>query len=410
MTGANRVEIVAARRWWVLALICVSAFLTMTTWFSATAITPQLTRVWNLSPAQGAWITGAVQLGFAVGALASSIAGLLDLISLRKVIGISALIAAAANLCLLFAPSVGLLLLARFATGAALAGVYPPALKLVSTWFSRERGTALGALLAALTLGSAFPHLLSALAAGLDWQTVVVATSIAALAGAVLIVQLGHEGPYPFSKSTFDPRHIGAVLHNRPLALANLGYLGHMWELYAMWGWMLAYVSAGSPGLGIGGPKAASLLTFIVVASGCIGSILGGLLADRIGRTATAALMMTLSGFCALTIGLAFDGPLWLFITVAVLWGMTVIGDSAQFSAMATELSDPRYVGTALSLQLSIGIALTFVSIHLTSFLAEKIGWRWSFLILAPGPLFGVIAMLMLRRLPAAKKIAHGLR
>ncbi|MGX5845642.1 MFS transporter [Mesorhizobium sp. PL10] len=410
MAATHPAGVGAGRHWSMLAVICAGAFLSMTAWFSATAIAPQLTQVWSLSPAQGAWITGAVQVGFAVGALASSIAGLLDIVSLRKVIGISALVTAVANLCLLFAPSVGMLLLARFATGIALAGVYPPALKLVSTWFRRGRGTALGALLAALTLGSAFPHLLSALATDVAWQDVIIATSLAALAGAILILYLGSEGPYPFARSTFDPRHIRAVLQNGPLALANLGYLGHMWELYAMWGWMLAYIRAGSPGLGIDGPKTASLLAFLVVASGGIGSILGGIVADRIGRTATAAMMMTLSGLCALTIGLAFGGPLWLFIAIAVLWGMTVIGDSAQFSAMITELSDPRYVGTALSLQLSVGIALTFVSIHLTSSVAEAFGWRWSFLVLAPGPLFGVSAMLALRRLPAARKIAQGLR
>jgi MFS family permease len=183
-----------------------------------------------------------------------------------------------------------------------------------------------------------------------------------------------------------------------------------MWELYAMWGWILAYIRAGSPGLGIDGPGAASLLAFLVVASGGIGSIIGGIVADRIGRTATAAAMMAVSGLCALTIGLTFAGPLWLFAAVAVLWGTTVIGDSAQFSAMATELSDPRYVGTALSLQLSIGIALTFVSIHLTGSVAQTIGWRWSFLVLAPGPVLGVAAMLALRRTPAAGQIAHGLR
>ncbi|MBA1138743.1 MFS transporter [Mesorhizobium neociceri] len=409
MAATNPAGVGAGRRWLMLAVICASAFLPMTAWFSATAIAPQLTQVWSLSPAQGAWITGAVQVGFAVGALASSIAGLLDIVSLRKVIGISALITAIANLCLLFAPSVSMLLLARFATGVALAGVYPPALKLVSTWFRRGRGVAMGALLAALTLGSAFPHLLSALAADVAWQDVIVATSLAALAGAILILCLGGEGPFLFAKSTFDPRHIRAVLQNRPLALANLGYLGHMWELYAMWGWMLAYIRAGSPSLGIDGPRSASLLAFLVVASGGIGSILGGLVADRIGRTATAAMMMTLSGLCALTIGLAFDGPLWLFIAIAVLWGMTVIGDSAQFSVMTTELSDPRYVGTALSLQLSVGIALTFVSIHLTSLVAEVFGWRWSFLVLAPGPLFGVSAMLALRRMLAATPMGQRL-
>jgi MFS family permease len=409
MAAMNPAGIGAGRRWSMLAVICAGAFLPMTAWFSATAIAPQLTQVWGLSPAQGAWITGAVQVGFAVGALVSSIAGLLDIVSLRKVIGISALIAAIANLCLLVAPSVGLLLLARFATGVALAGVYPPSLKLVSTWFRRGRGMALGALLAALTLGSAFPHLLSAFATDVSWQDVIIATSLAALAGAILILCLGSEGPYPFAKSTFDRRHIRAVLQNRPLALANLGYLGHMWELYAMWGWMLAYIRAGTPSLGIDGSRTASLLAFLVVASGGIGSILGGIVADRIGRTATAAIMMTLSGFCALTIGLAFEGPLWLFIAIAILWGMTVIGDSAQFSAMTTELSDQRYVGTALSLQLSVGIALTFVSIHLTSSVAEAFGWRWSFLILAPGPLLGVVAMVALRRMPAARLIAHGL-
>ncbi|MDX8503450.1 MFS transporter [Mesorhizobium captivum] len=410
MATANLASADAVRRWLMLALISVSAFLPMTTWFSATAITPQLTRLWGLSPAQGAWVTGAVQIGFAAGALASSIAGILDVVSLRKVIGISALVAAAANLCLLIVPSVTLLLLARLATGVALAGVYPPALKLVSTWFNHRRGTALGALLAALTLGSAFPHLLSAQATELAWQDVILATSLAAALGAALILCFGAEGPHSFARSAFDPRQIKTILRNRALALANIGYLGHMWELYAMWGWILAYIRAGAPGLGISSPRIVSLLAFLVVASGGIGSILGGVAADRIGRTATAAVMMTVSGLCTLMIGLVFDGPLWLFIAVAIVWGMTVIGDSAQFSAMATELSDPRYVGTALSLQLSAGIALTFVSIHLTSFVAENVGWRWSFLVLAPGPLLGVAAMLLLRRMPAARQIANGSR
>ncbi|MDG4882651.1 MFS transporter [Mesorhizobium sp. WSM4884] len=409
MAVANVTAASAVRRWSMLVVISIGAFLPMTTWFSATAIAPQLTQLWGLSPAEGAWVTGAVQIGFAIGALGSSMIGLPDMVSLRKLIGVSALTAAAANLGLLFAPSVGLLLVARFVTGLALAGVYPPAVKLVSTWFSRGRGTALGVLLAALTLGSAFPHLISARAAELAWQDVIVATSLAALAGALLILRLGEEGPCPFARSAFDPRHIKTLARNRALMLANLGYLGHMWELYAMWGWILAYIRAGSLDIVAGSSRGASLLAFFVVVSGGIGSILGGIAADRIGRTATAAAMMAVSGLCALTIGLAFDGPSWLFVTVAVLWGVTVIGDSAQFSAMATELSDPRYVGTALSLQLSSGIALTFVSIHLTSFVAETVGWRWSFLILAPGPLLGVVAMLALRRLPAARQIAHGL-
>ncbi len=397
-------------RWRVLALVCVGIVLSMTTWFSATAITPELVRVWSLTPAETSWLTNMVQIGFVAGALGSSVVSLPDLVSLRKLMGISGLAAAAANICLLLAPSIGLLLFARFVTGLALAGIYPPALKLIATWFRRGRGTALGAVIAALTLGSASPHLVRALTDHVAWRAVVTVASLSTVVGALVLARFAHEGPYPFSRATFDPRQLGAIVRNRPLALANLGYFGHMWELYAMWGWFLAYAHAALPGLGLSDPRTASLLTFTVVASGVFGSLLGGVLADRIGRTAEAALMMTASGLCALLIGFAFDGPLWLFLLVAITWGVSVIGDSAQFSAMATEVGDPRYVGTALALQLGLGFALTVVSIRLTPVLADAIGWRWSFLMLVPGPLVGVAAMLALRRMPEARRIAGGLR
>jgi len=397
-------------RWRVLALLCAGLVLSMTTWFSATAITPELVRLWDLSPVQASWLTNTVQIGFVVGALLSSVVSLPDLVSLRKLMAVSAGLAALANLGLLVAPSYAVLLLARFGTGLALAGIYPPALKLVATWFQRGRGTALGAVIAALTLGSAFPHLVRVLTDQVAWQAVVTAASIATGAGGIVLGVCAVDGPFPFSRATFNPRFIGSVVRNRPLALANLGYFGHMWELYAMWGWFLAYATAALPRLGLDGPKLASLVTFIVVASGIVGALAGGLLADRIGRTAVAALMMTTSGLCALAIGMVFDGPLWLFLLVAVIWGMTVIGDSAQFSAMATELSDPRYVGTALALQLGLGFALTVISIRLTPAIAASVGWRWSFLLLVPGPIFGVIAMLVLRRRPEARRIANGLR
>lgn len=397
-------------RWRVLGLVCAGVVLSMTTWFSATAITPELVRVWDLSAAQTPWLTNTVQIGFVIGALASSLVCLPDIVSLRKLMGASAILAAAANFCLLVAPSVGLLMLARVVTGIALAGIYPPALKLIATWFQRGRGTALGTVIAALTLGSASPHLIRVLTDRVAWQAVVTASSVATIGGSALMLLFAVEGPFPFSRATFNPRYLGAVIRNRPLALANLGYFGHMWELYAMWGWFLAFSGAALPHLGFPGQKAASLLTFTVVASGVIGSIGGGLLADRIGRTAQAALMMTLSGLCASIIGLVFDGPLWIFLLVAVFWGATVIADSAQFSAMATELCDSRLVGTALALQLGLGFALTVVSIRLTPMLAAAVGWRWSFLMLVPGPIVGVLAMWLLRRQPDALRIAHGLR
>jgi MFS family permease len=391
----------------MLGLICTGVVLCMTTWFCATAITPELIAVWRLSSGQVSWLTNAVQLGFVAGALLSSLVSLPDLVPLRRLMGVSALVAALANLCLLWVPSTGWLLTARFVTGVALAGIYPPALKLVSTWFVRGRGTALGLVIAALTLGSASPHLVRYLTDRVDWKAVVIAASISTLAGAALMTLFAAEGPFPFNRAVFNPRSVGVVLRNRPLLLANFGYFGHMWELYAMWGWFLAFARAASPHLGIAGAKTASLITFGVIASGMVGAVLGGVLADRTSRTFAAGLMMTLSGLCAVAIGVVFDGPLWLFLVVAVLWGITVIGDSAQFSAMATELSDSSYVGTALALQLGLGFALTLVSIRLTPVLAAHIGWRWSFLPLALGPTAGVISMLLLHRLPEMKGIVR---
>lgn len=396
-----------AAAWRMLVLLTGAVILSMTTWFSATAILPQLTAQWQLSGLAQTWMTNGVQLGFVAGALSLSLVNLPDIAPLRLLMGIAAALAAVFNLALLLAPSAEVAIALRFLTGIALAGVYPPALKLVATWFVRGRGLAMGTMIGGLTLGSAFPHLLRALFAGLDWRFVVATASGLTLGGAIVFLALVREGPYPFSRAVFDPRQIGRVVRNRAVALANLGYFGHMWELYAAWGWFLAFASAASVTSAMS-PAGISLLVFGVVASGIVGCIIGGVLADRIGRTATTIIMMTLSGLCALAIGLSFDGPLWLFVGLAVLWGMTIIADSAQFSAMTTEVGDSDLIGTALAFQLGIGFALTIVSLTVVPMLAAAIGWQWAFVILAPGPLIGIVAMLLLRRLPEAERIAQG--
>jgi MFS family permease len=231
------------------------------------------------------------------------------------------------------------------------------------------------------------------------------------LAGAALFLFFTREGPYPFGRALFNPRQAGAVFRDRDLLLANLGYFGHMWELYAMWAWLLVYVNealGAQHALSVG---RASLLTFAAIATGALGCILGGILSDRIGRTLTTAAMMIVSGACALAIGFAFDGPLWLFITILVIWGISIIGDSAQFSAMITELADQHFVGTALSVQLGLGFALTVAAIWLMPRMAALLGsWRWTFLVLVPGPLIGTSAMLLLRRSPASARLANGMR
>ena len=376
-----------------LALLAAALVLSMTTWFSATAVVPQLRAEWDLGNTAAAWLTIAVQVGFVAGALAGSALSVADVFPPRFVILAGALGAAAANLVLVAAdgPEVGIA--ARVATGFFLAGVYPPALKLASTWFRRGRGTALGIVVGALTLGSAVPHLVNGLG-GLDWQLVVWVTSVLTAAGGVLVFFGVPEGPYSFPSARFDPRQSGLVLRNRGVRLASLGYFGHMWELYAMWAWFLVFFAAVATD-----GKAAAYATFAVIGAGAVGCWVGGVLGDRWGRPETTAAMMAVSAACALAIGLVAEASAALALVLGLVWGFSVVGDSAQFSTLVTELAEQAYVGTALGFQMAVGFALTVPTIWLLPFLEDEVGWRWAFVFLVPGPVLGILAMLRLRRL-----------
>ena len=389
----------ASGRGRALGVTVVALVLLMTTWFSASAVLPQLREDWQLSNTAAAWLTIAVQLGFVAGALASSALKLPDLIPVQRLILVSALGAAGANALLLLVDGPELAIPLRLATGFFLAGVYPPALKLLATWFRTGRGTALGIAVGALTLGSAGPHLVNGLG-GLDWHAVIVVTSILTLAGGLVALSVG-DGPFAFPRAVFDPRQIGLVFRNRGVRLASLGYFGHMWELYAMWAWFLVFFRAAHDG-----GSAAAYATFAAIGIGSIGCYVGGVLGDNWGRPQTAALMMGLSGVCALTIGLLLDAPTWLLLAVGLVWGFTVVADSAQFSTMVTEFGDQAYVGTALALQLGVGFALTSVTIWLIPFLEEEVGWRYAFAFLAPGPALGIVAMLRLARVAGTPRAA----
>jgi MFS family permease len=371
-----------------LALVC-----SMTTWFSATAVVPQLREEWELGDTAAAWLTIAVQVGFVAGALASSAVTLADVFPPRAVILAGSLGAAAANALLLVADGPGVGLAARAATGFCLAGVYPPALKLASTWFQRSRGTALGIVVGALTLGSAAPHLVNGLG-GLDWQIVVVTTSALTVAGGVVAAVAVPEGPFRFPAARFDPRQAPRVLANRGVRLASLGYFGHMWELYAMWAWFLVFFSAvATDGRG------AAYATFAVIGVGALGCWAGGVLGDRWGRPETTAAMMAVSGVCAVVVGVVGAWSAAAALAVGLVWGFAVVADSAQFSTLVTELADQAYVGTALALQLAVGFALTVATIWLVPYWEDAVGWEWAFAFLAPGPALGIVAMLRLRRL-----------
>jgi len=379
----------------------------MSTWFSASAVIPQLRVQWDLSDSAAAWLTIAVQLGFVCGALIASLVNLSDVVSPRHVILGGAVGAATVNGLLVIAGGAAAGLPLRFATGFFLAGVYPPAFKLMSTWFKKGRGVALGILAGALVVGNAMPHLVNGLG-GLDWRLVIYVTSALALAGGLLTEFAVKEGPFPFPRALFDPRQAGRVFSNRGVRLASFGYFGHMWELFAMYAWFVVFFSDALVSRGASVSSSAAYATFAVIAIGSLGSWVGGILGDRWGRTRTTAMMMGVSGICAVLIGLLFGASAWLVLLVILVWGFAIVADSAQFSTMVTELSDQAYVGTALTLQLAGGFALTVPTIWLIPFLEDVFGWRWAFAFLALGPALGVLAMLRLKSLPEAARIAGG--
>jgi MFS family permease len=389
-----------------LALLSAAMVLAMSTWLSASAVVPQLREQWSLGSSTAAWLTIAVQLGFVVGALGAAATNLSDLARPQRVILVGALGAAAANALLVLADGIAIAIPLRFATGVFLAQVYPPALKVISTWYKQGRGTALGILVGALTVGTALPYLVDGLGE-VAWQPVILATSALTLAGGLIAVRIP-DGPYPFPRARFDPRQARRALSNRGVRLASLGYFGHMWELYAMWAWFLLFFAAVLERDGAASGSAAAYATFAVIGIGGIGCWVGGLLGDRWGRTNTTVLMMTISGISALAIGLLFSEPSWIVLVVGLVWGFTVVADSAQFSTIVTELADQAYVGTALTLQLALGFILTVATIWLIPVLEEAISWRWAFALLVPGPALGIVAMLRLRASPDAARIAGG--
>ncbi len=423
------------QRWVQLVLLAVSQLLAMALWFSASAVGDQLKDAWQLDGGHQAWLTMSVQFGFVVGALGSALLNLADRLSPPKLIAIAAACGAACNLAIPLAISdefaqttagFSAVIVLRFLTGLCLAGVYPPAMKIVATWFKSGRGLAIGIVVGALTIGSASPHLFKAFVGAepatgtataadesqplqqASWQNVLLTASGTAAVSALITFLFVQTGPLLPTRSPFDFGYAIRAWKNVAVRRANFGYLWKMWELYALWASAPLFV-AGVCQRGGWSRSAALTVAFATVAIGGIGSVLAGAFADRFGRCRITIVSMAISGGCALAVGLIPQVPA-MVAAVCLLWGLTVVADSAQFSTAVSELCEQDYVGSALTLQTCAGFLLSAITIRAVPWLQSTAGNEIAFGMLALGPAFGIWSMARLRRMPEAEKMASGAR
>jgi len=382
------------------ALVALVEVLGLSVWFSATAVVPSLRAEWGIGSTASVWLTASVQIGFVAGAVTSAVFNLADRTPPQQLLAASALCAATCTAALaLFVNSLAAAIPLRFLTGMFLAGVYPVGMKLMASWSqSTDRGRTFGVLLGALTLGSALPHLISGFGP-LPWRSVMLAAAALTAAAAVVALTLITPGPHLDIRAiTHNPGYAIAIFAQRGPRLVSLGYFGHMWELYAMWTWLAMFVAAGRAERGDAAASSTGLIVFVAIGvAGTAGCLLGGWASDRFGRPPAAVAALVISGACCAASPVFFAAPTAVLIVFLLVWGAAVIADSGVFSTSLSETTDPRFVGTVLTAQTAIGFLLTVVTIQLIPLVADLIGWHYAFLLLAPGPLIGAVAMSALR-------------
>ena len=399
-----------SEKWRTIALLSLSVLFSMAVYFSASAVVPALTKLWSLDDSGRAWLTMSVQLGFVIGAVLSALTNLSDILPAPRLMAVSSFLAALSTALIGWvATSFPVALILRLLTGMFLVGVYPVGMKIVATWTQKDRGLGIGVFAGALAIGSASPHIINALGGVSDWKQVIYSSALLGALGGLIPLFFITEGPYKSPSPKFNWKYVGEILRQRELVLANLGYLGHMWELFAMWAWVQVFLTASFKQTGLN-EIWASAVTFAVISMGGLGSVVAGQLADRFGRTTVTIVSLVTSGVCSLVVGLLFGGNPVFLVFLCLVWGFAIVADSAQFSASVSELCRSEYTGTALTLQTSLGFLLTLVTIRLIPTLEGYFGWTWAFAFLALGPAAGIWAMYSLRNLPEAVKLAGGNR
>lgn len=374
-----------------LALVSTAVFLTSSTWFSGTAAAPDLIHSWGLSSTESAWLTISVQLGFIAGTFLYAFFNLADVFNPRRVFFVSALLGAAFNAAFaLIADGLPTAFAFRALTGVTLAGIYPVGMKLVASWFRSQLGWRLGILVGALTLGTAFPYLIQTLGSQFDWRTLAGTASILALAGGCLVLLALSDGPFLKARAPFDARMLWRVFAHLPFRRTAFGYFGHMWELYAFWSMIIFYLGARFQGDDLSDGTGLSLLAFLIIATGSLGCILGGWVSRRIGEKKVAQFSLMVSCILCLSSGVLYELNSGLLVALLLIWGFFVVSDSPQFSALAVRFCPSQYTGTALTVQNGLGFTITVISIQLTPWMAEILGWRWALTFLGVGPLIGL--------------------
>ena len=375
---------------WILPVLIFSQFAGTSLWFAGNAIISDLQLYWNLDPASIGYVTSSVQFGFIAGTLCFAFFAISDLFSPRKVFFICSILGALANLNIyLFADGLTSLLIFRFLTGFFLAGIYPVGMKIASGWYKEGLGQAMGFLVGALVLGTAFPHLIKGLGETLHWNSVIISVSLICVLGGLLMFLLVPDGPYLFKGTKFNYKAIYLIFKSKDLRAASFGYFGHMWELYTMWAFIPVLLAAYSRLHG--NEINISIWSFILISCGAVGCFLGGVVSKKSGSASVAFYQLIVSGLCCLISPLIFEFPALLFFIILIIWGTTVAGDSPQFSTLTAQTAPKEYVGSALTIVTSIGFFITIFSIEFVNYIINYLDPKYVFILLTPGPILGLI-------------------